>query len=187
MKLFQIYISRRICRTFLTLCLLILSVSWMLQTLQRINFVSDSSQSMILLVKISGLIFPSILSQIIPFCFMIATTETLSLLYKNLELLIINATGISHIILIKPVLILATFLSVFLFILENTVEPKFHMAIKEIATKAQMNSLFSVPEENLFHYLDDNHYIEISKRPSSRTAKGFFMTNSHNPSEHTIY
>ncbi|MBA5724229.1 LptF/LptG family permease, partial [Candidatus Liberibacter sp.] len=25
------------------------------------------------------------------------------------------------------------------------------------------------------------------KRPSSRTAKGFFMTNSHNPSEHTIY
>ncbi|MBY7649226.1 MAG: permease [Candidatus Liberibacter europaeus] len=187
MKLFEAYIYRRIFRAFLLSCLFIVSIAWTIQILQHINIASNNIQSTIILLKISYLIFPTIIAIVVPFCFITEVTQTLASMHKNSELLIIDNTGYSRIALIKPVLFLATFLSIFLLILENTAEPKFRLAIKNLTAQAEFNLILSALENNVFSRVDNGIYISVTKRYPNNTLQGVFMSDARDHEVRKIY
>ncbi|AGH16630.1 LptF/LptG family permease [Candidatus Liberibacter asiaticus] len=187
MKSFELYILRCIGRSFLMSCLFIVFIAWVIQILQRINLVSSSTESLNILLKISGYLIPTVLPMVTPFCFAMETTNVLTSMNRNTELLIIDNTGTSRITLIKPVLFLAILLSIFLFISENIIEPKCRSTIKQLSAKAQLALTFSYLEENLFFRLDDDLYIKISKYNPNNTLQGIFIVDSRDTQTHKIY
>lgn len=187
MKLFEIYIYHRISRTFIMASLFIAFIGWTAQILQHINIISNNTQSIIILLKISYMILPMIIPIVIPFCFVTTATQTLVEMNKNSELLIIDNTGTSRILLMRPVLLIATFLSILLFILGNTVEPKCRLAINNLLVQAQFNLIFSRIEENTFSRINNDLYIEIAKRYPDNTMKGIFIADSRDHMIDKIY
>ncbi|MBL0848583.1 MAG: LptF/LptG family permease [Candidatus Liberibacter ctenarytainae] len=187
MKLFEFYIAQRICRSFFLSCLFIIFIAWTIQVLQRINLISGNLHSIVILSKIAYLLFPSILPIVIPFCFVVETTQTLAAMHNNSELLIIDNTGTSRIALMKPVLFLATFLSIFLFIVENTAEPRCRIAIKKLNSEAQIGLIFTSLEEDFFFRLQNNVYIKILKRFPNNILQGIFIADSSAPSMRRVY
>ncbi|KGB27845.1 permease [Candidatus Liberibacter solanacearum] len=187
MKLFELYILRRICWSFLLSCLFIMLIAWTMQILQRINLVSNNAESITILCQISYLIFPTVIPMTVPFCFAMETTNVLTAMNRNAELFIIDNTGTSRITLIKPVLFFAILLSIFLFMLENTLEPKYRTEIKRLGAQAYLNLTLSSLEENLFFNLNNNFYIKVSKRNPNNTMQGIFAIDSSDPIIHRIY
>ncbi|AKK19946.1 LptF/LptG family permease [Candidatus Liberibacter africanus] len=187
MKIFEIYILRQISRSFFIACSFVIFIAWTIQVLRQINLISYDTESLTVLFKISYNIIPTIFPMVIPFCFAMESTNILTSMNKNAELLIVDNTGTSRITLIKPVLLLATLLSVFLFISENSLEPKCRAIIKQISARAQLTLLFSALEENSFFEISDQLYVEISKYNRNNTLQGIFVVDARNTQMHNIY
>ncbi|MEG8098664.1 LptF/LptG family permease [Candidatus Liberibacter brunswickensis] len=187
MKIFETYIFRQISRSFFVACLFIIFIAWTIQILRHIKLVSYDVESLDTLFKISYYLVPTILPMAVPFCFAMESTNVLTSMNRNSELFIIDNTGTSRIKLIKPVLILATLLSVFLFISENSLEPKCRIRIKELSERAKLTLIFTSLEENEFFQIDDNLYIKISKYNPNNTLEGIFVADLRNTKQQIIY
>ncbi|EMS36381.1 permease [Candidatus Liberibacter americanus PW_SP] len=155
--------------------------------MDHINIIANNTQSIIILLKISYMILPTIIPIVVPFCFITAATQILTDMNNNSELLIIDNTGTSRVILIRPVLFIAAFLSILLFISSNTIEPKCRLAINNILAQAQFNLIFSRIEENTLNHINSNLYIEIAKRYPDNTVQGIFIADSRDSMIDKIY
>ena len=77
------------------------------QALDAFDLVSDRGQSLPTFLKVTGLIFPALVTVIVPVAVLIAVVYTLNQLNTDSELVSVSASGGSWRILLKPVLLLA--------------------------------------------------------------------------------
>ncbi|AGA64236.1 putative membrane protein [Liberibacter crescens BT-1] len=187
MKLLELYILRHVCRNFLLSFMIGLAIIWITQVLQRINLVTDNGQSIIAFMQLAAMILPTIIPVIIPFSLVIAVTQTLTTLNNDSELTIIDSIGASRVILIRPVMIVAIALSIFSFIIKNTIEPKLRIATKKTIATVYADLLPSILEEKTFNRISDGLYIQISERTPNHILKSLFVADSRNPSTHFLY
>ena len=164
MKLLESYILRRVGQMFLVALLPVLAIIWTTQVLARINLVTDSGQSIGSFMKLATLILPTIIPIVLPFALVIGITQTLTAMNNDSELTVIDAAGASRSIIIRPILLLAGFLSAFSFFVDNVVEPKVRVGARQMVAAAYADLLSSVIEEKTFRRIEDGLYVQISER-----------------------
>ncbi len=101
---------------------------------------------------------PFITAQIIPVCILLAVLIVFGLMARNNEILALKSSGISVYQLLKPVLFLGFFFSIFLFLFSEvivpvTIEKANKIWLKEVRKKAEVISR----EKNI--WLKENHRI----------------------------
>ncbi|MDI7861079.1 LPS export ABC transporter permease LptF [Rhizobiaceae bacterium n13] len=187
MKLLESYILRRVGQMFLVALLPVLAIIWTTQVLQRINLVTDSGQSIGSFMKLATLILPTILPIVLPFAIVIGITQTLTAMNNDSELTVIDAAGAARSLIFRPILLLAAFLSIFSFTVDNFVEPKVRVAVREMVAAAYADLLSSVIEEKTFRKIEDGLYVQISERLQGRVLRGLFVADSRDPNFDLIY
>ena len=95
MKLIERYILRRVGIMFLAVFCAAIGITWTVQVLQRINFLTSSGQSLATAIQFFSLFIPSVIPLVMPFALVIAITQTLSTMNQDSELVVINASGSS--------------------------------------------------------------------------------------------
>ncbi|WP_081497182.1 LPS export ABC transporter permease LptF [Phyllobacterium sp. YR531] len=187
MRLIEIYILRRIVVMFFAVLLSAVGVTWIVQVLGRINFLTTSGQSFFYILKFSSNLLPSAFPLVMPFALVIAVTQTLSTMNQDSELVVINAAGAPRSAVIRPVLVFAAVVSISSFVIANFIAPYSSLNMRQMIADANADVVNLVVQQGAFQELADNLYIQIEARDSNGSIKGLFVSDSRDPTTDLIY
>ena len=187
MKLIELYILRRVAIMFFAVLGAAVGITWTVQVLQRVDFLTTSGQSIQTIIQFSSLLIPSAIPLVMPFALIIAITQTLSTMNHDSELVVINASGAPRSAVMRPILMLAAIISVVSFLVANYVDPYARMNMRAMIANASADLLNVVVQEGSFRKLADNLYIQIAERRGDGSIGGLFIADSRDPTLDLIY
>ncbi|WP_439272571.1 LPS export ABC transporter permease LptF [Pseudochrobactrum sp. HB0163] len=187
MKLIERYILRRVGIMFLGVFCAAIGITWTVQVLQRINFLTSSGQSLSAAIQFFSLFIPSVIPLVMPFALVIAITQTLSTMNQDSELVVINASGSPRTAIIRPILLFAAALSVTSFLVANFVDPYARHNMRSMLAEASADLLNVVIQEGSFRKLSDNLYVQIAERNADGSIGGMFIADSRDANTDLVY
>lgn len=187
MKLIELYILRRVAVMFFAVLGAAVGITWTVQVLQRVDFLTTSGQSIQTIIQFSSLLIPSAIPLVMPFALIIAITQTLSTMNQDSELVVINASGAPRSAVMRPILMLAAIISLVSFLVANYVDPYARMNMRAMIANASADMLNVVIQEGNFRKLADNLYIQIAERRADGSIGGLFIADSRDPTLDLIY
>lgn len=163
MTLIEKYIYRHILALLTAILAITIAISWCIETLGRINFVTTNGQGLLSFLYLSILFLPTIMVTVIPFALTITIAQSLHILNQNSEIIIIaNAAG-SRLYIWRPIIALSLLFSIAMFLLANLLVPMARINMRSIIANANANFLNNVIQEDRFIELQKNLFIKIGK------------------------
>ncbi|PRD45911.1 LPS export ABC transporter permease LptF [Phyllobacterium phragmitis] len=187
MRLIELYILRRVALMFFAVLSAAVGITWTVQVLQRINFLTTSGQTFQTILQFSSLLLPSVIPLVMPFALVIAITQTLSTMNQDSELVVINASGSPRSAVLRPILLLALAVSVVSFLVANFVDPYARLNMRAMIANASADLINVVIQEGTFRQLGDNLYVQIAERRDDGKIGGLFIADSRDPNVDLIY
>jgi lipopolysaccharide export system permease protein len=187
MRLIELYILRRVAIMFLAVLGAAVGITWTVQVLQRIDFLTTSGQTIQTMIQFSSLLIPSAIPLVMPFALIIAVTQTLSTMNQDSELVVINASGAPRSAVMRPILMLAAVISIVSFLVANYVDPYARMNMRAMVANASADLVNLIVQEGSFRKLADNLYIQVAERRADGSIGGLFIADSRDPALDLIY
>lgn len=187
MKLIERYIIRRAFVVFGAALGWTLAIVWVTQVLERIDLVTTNGQSALSFLELATLILPSVAPMVMPFAVAIGVSHTLSVMNTDSELVVINASGSSRAAVIKPMLLLGLAVSIFAFLVDNTLDPLARQRGRQLVADARADLLSTIIQEGTFRKVEENLYLQVGERKSDGTLGGVFVADSRDPKVDLAY
>jgi lipopolysaccharide export system permease protein len=187
MRLIEIYILRRIVVMFFAVLLSAVGITWIVQVLGRINFLTTSGQSFFYILKFSSNLLPNAFPIVMPFALVIAVTQTLSTMNQDSELVVINAAGAPRSAVIRPVMLFAVVIAIASFLIANFVVPYSQMNMRQMVADARADVINLVVQQGTFKEIDTDLYLQIENRDANGAIKGLFVSDSRDKTTDLIY
>ncbi|UNE53485.1 LPS export ABC transporter permease LptF [Bartonella machadoae] len=187
MRIIEFYILKRVLVLFSAVMIAAISISWTVQILARINFLTTSRQTLLTVLQFSLSLIPSVVFLVIPFALVIAITFTLSAMNKDSELAIISASGFPKSTVWKPILLLAILASCASFSIANFIVPQARLNMRQMLASAHFDLINLFISEGSFQKLANNLYIEIGERDSNGTLNRLFIADQRDPKTDLLY
>lgn len=187
MYLIERYILRRIFLFFIAVFTAAIGLTWTVQLLARINFLTTSGQTFLTVLKFSSLFIPAVLPLVMPFALVIAVSQTLSAMNQDSELVVINAAGSPPRAVWRPVLMLGLVLSLLSFCIANFVTPYARLTMRDMLASAHSDLLSSFLQEGSFRQLGDKIYLEVGERNPDDSIGRLFIVDQRDPNLDLYY
>ncbi|GGA92689.1 LPS export ABC transporter permease LptF [Brucella endophytica] len=187
MRLIELYILRRVALMFFAVLGAAVGITWTVQVLQRINFLTTSGQTLNTILQFSSLLLPSAIPLVMPFALVIAIAQTLSTMNQDSELVVINAAGSPRSAVMRPILLFAVLISIASFLIANFVDPYARMNMREMIADAGADLINVVLQDGTFRQIGDNLYVQIAERKENGDIGGLFIADSREPTVDLIY
>ena len=187
MKVVERYILRRAFGVFASALFWTLAMVWVSQVLARINLVTDSGQSAFTFFEVATMLLPSVVPIVVPFALIIGITQTLSAMNQDSELVVLSAAGSSRRTIIRPIILMALLASVFVFIVDNGLNPLARERFRVLLASANADLISSVIQEGSFRRVEDGLYVQISERLPDGRLGGIFVADSRDPKTELNY
>ncbi|MET3589433.1 lipopolysaccharide export system permease protein [Bartonella silvatica] len=187
MRIIECYILKRVLILFSAVMIAAISISWTVQILARINFLTTSRQTLLTVLQFSLSLVPSVVSLVIPFALVIAITSTLSAMNKDSELAIISSSGFPKRTVWKPILLLALVASCTSFYIANFVVPQARLNMRQMLASAHFDLINLFISEGSFQKLANNLYIEIGERNPNGKLRRLFIADQRDPKTDLFY
>ncbi|AQX21536.1 lipopolysaccharide export system permease protein [Bartonella sp. CDC_skunk] len=181
MRIFELYILKRIFILFSAVLLGAVGISWTVQILARVDFLTTNGQTFLTILYFSSLLIPSVTSLIMPFALVVAITTILLTMNQDSELAVISASGISKNIVWKPILLLAILASFTSFSITNFIAPHARLNMRQILASSHSDLISLFIREGSFQELTKNLYIEIGERNANGTIGRLFIADQRDP------
>jgi len=179
MRLLETYIIRRVLVVFAATLLVTISVSWIVQLLSRINFLTTSGQSFLALLQFSLLFIPSLIPFVAPFALLIAVALVLASMNRETELVVIAACSAPRRTLWRPLIILGVLVSLISFTITNFFAPYARLAMRAQLAQNHSDVINLLLQEGNFRQISEGIYIEIGERhPDGTIGKLFIVDES---------
>ncbi|WP_019220457.1 LPS export ABC transporter permease LptF [Bartonella senegalensis] len=187
MRIIELYILRRVLILFSAVMVAAVGISWTVQILARINFLTTSRQTLLTVLQFSLSLVPSVVFLVIPFALVIAITSTLSAMNQDSELAIISASGFPKSTVWKPILLLALIASCASFFIANFVVPQARLNMRQMLANTHYDLINLFISEGSFQKLANNLYIEIGQRNPDGTLGRLFIADQRDPKIDLFY
>ncbi|WP_375641490.1 MULTISPECIES: LPS export ABC transporter permease LptF [unclassified Bartonella] len=187
MRIIEFYILKRVLVLFSSVMIAAVGVSWTIQILARINFLTTSKQTLLTVLQFSLSLVPSVIFLVIPFALVIAVTTILSAMHQDSELAVINASGFPKSTVWKPILLLAIVASCISFSIANFVVPQARLHMRQMLASAHFDLINLFISEGSFQKLANNLYIEIGERNPNGTLERLFIADQRDPKTDLFY
>jgi len=171
MTLIEFYMLRRVLSLFFAMLLAAIGVSWTVQVLARINFLTTSGQNLLTAFEFSTLFIPSSMVLVAPFALVIAVTQILTQMNGDCELVVIAASGAPRRIIWRPVFLVGLVVAVASFLIANFVVPHARLNMRNMLANANADLINLVLTQGNFRPLGEGLYIEIGE--SDESSKDF--------------
>ncbi|RCL03465.1 MAG: lipopolysaccharide export system permease protein [Candidatus Tokpelaia sp. JSC161] len=187
MHLIEIYILRRTSIFFVSILSTAIILTWTVQLLEKIDFLTTSGQNFLKIIQFSSLFIPSAMQIVIPFSLVIAVTQVLTKMNNDSELIIINSTGTPPLIIWRPILALGLILSILSFIIANFIVPYARTNMRKMMTTSQNNIINLFLQVGHFHELGKKVYLEIGEKHHDGSIGRLFIVDQRNPKLDLFY
>ncbi|EJF78377.1 LPS export ABC transporter permease LptF [Bartonella birtlesii] len=187
MRIIELYILKRVLILFSAVMIAAVGISWTVQILARINFLTTSRQTLLTVLQFSLSLVPPVIFLVIPFALVIAITNTLSAMNQDSELAIISASGFPKSTMWRPILLLAIVASCLSFFIANFVVPQARLNMRQMLASAHVDLINLFISEGSFQKLANNLYIEIGERNPNGTLERLFIADQRDPKNDLFY
>ncbi|MBD8892705.1 LPS export ABC transporter permease LptF [Roseibium litorale] len=187
MKILERYIIRRAFMVFAMTLAAMTGVVWATQALRQLDLVTSKGQTLIQFISITMLAMPFLVVIVAPFALMIALVLVLNALSGDSELIVINATGGSRFLVLKPVLIFALAVMALCATLSLYVAPLGLYQLREEITRVRADLVANIVQPGRFITVEKGLTFHIRNRSGNGTLEGLLMHDTREPDSAFTY
>jgi lipopolysaccharide export system permease protein len=154
---------------------------WLAQSLRLIDLIVNRGLSIDVFLYLAALILPRFLNIVLPIGVFIAVLFTFNRLTAESELVVMRSSGLSHVALAKPVLMLAGIAFLVLISLSVYFLPASNRAFKDLQFEIRNRFVLSLIQEGTFTTISDKLTIYVRSRDERGEVAGLLINDSRNP------
>lgn len=159
----------------------------MSQVLVFVNVVTDSGEAIWTFVSLAFLLVPSVGNIILPFALLIGICHTFNTMHTESEIIVMEAAGTSRAVQIRPVMLLATFLSAATLANTLVLEPYANRHLRDVITSSGSNLVRFAIRSGTFHRLEKDLFIEIAGQLPGGGFQGIMIIDVRDPQTELIH
>ncbi len=185
MKTLEQYILRLLLWPTVVISLSLTSIIWLTQALRFIDFIINRGLSISDFMLLTVLLIPSLLFLILPIALFISVMFIYNKLLSDSELVVMNASGISHWQIVRPVMIFGMGLAILCYIISLYVMPMTKREFKDAQNYLRDNYTSILLQEEVFNNPVDGLTVFIRSRDSAGNLKGILVHDAR-ATEHVV-
>lgn len=181
------YIFRLILPPFLFFVLVFTGVIWLAQSLRVIDTIVNAGQSAGVFLAFAALLLPEVLSVVLPISAFAATLYAVNRLYTDSEVVVMFASGVSGLALLRPVLVFGLGVTLVCWVLTLWASPTAERESRDRLTEIRGDVAAAFLREGTFMSPADGVtiYIRAIGRPGELT--GVFVHDQREPERTVTY
>lgn len=181
MKILERYIIRRTTFVFIMTLGAMTGVVWATQALRQLDLVTSKGQTVLQFIGITILALPFLLVIVAPFALMIALILVLNALSGDSELIVINATGGSRFLVLKPVMLFAAVVFALAASMSLYVAPAGLGQLRQEITRVRADLVANIVKPGRFISVEDGLTFHIRNRTGNGTLEGLLLHDERDP------
>ena len=181
MRLIERYIFRRAANAFLLSLGALVGVVWATQALRQMNLVTAKGAALLVFFKITALALPFLAIVVAPFALVIACIQTLNALNADSELVVLNASGASRFVVLRPLLALAGLVASTMMVLSLWGSPTSLKVLRENLAMINIDLVANIVQPGRFIPIEKNLTFHIRSRAADGSLGGLFVEDARDP------
>lgn len=181
MRLVERYIFRRAAGAFLLTLVALAGVVWVTQALRQMNIITAKGAALLVFMEITALALPFLVIVIAPFALLIAAVQTLNAFNAESELVVLNASGASRFVVLKPLMVLAGTTALVMVLFTTWVSPMALRALRNELTKINVDLVANIVQPGRFVDLEGGLTFHIRNRAGDGSLSGLFVEDRRDP------
>ncbi len=187
MNIFSRYVFRQTTAALLLILLSLAGIVWIALALRELNVVTSDRQDTMVLLKMTTLALPNLLVMIAPFALLISVVHVLNRLSTDSELIVHTAGGGTVWSLAKPLLTLATMVSIAMLFVNHVAMPWSLKTLRQIVIQVRSDLLTQVIQPGRFSSPTKGITFHIRDRALNGELQGLIMNDLRKAGEHNSY
>lgn len=187
MNLLERYIFKRAGVAAMAILLSLAGVVWIIQALGQIDVITAKGQTLYAYFMLTTLVIPMLFLAVIPVALLLATVFTVNTLNTNSELVVINASGASNRLVVKPFLILALLCSLFTGFVGHFVTAWSLTQLKVYSTKMKADLVSIIVREGEFNEVEKGLTFHIAGRETDGRLTGILISDDRTEGKSQVY
>lgn len=175
MNTLERYIIRRTAFAFTLTIAAMTGVVWATQALRQLDLVTSKGQTIVQFVGITMLALPFLLMIVAPFALMLALILVLNALSGDSELIVINASGGSRFLVLKPVMLFSAAVMVLIGALSLYVAPTGLAQLRTEITRVRADLVANIVKPGKFIAVEGGLTFHIRNRSGKGTLDGLLL------------
>ena len=184
-------LERYLFRTAITACLwgliVLTGVVWVTQALRQIDLMTTKGQTILIFLMMTGLTLPALVAIIAPVALFAGILYTLNKLNGDSELVVMAASGVSPLRLLRPIALLSGIVFVVVAELYIQVLPWSFGAIENLTTFVHADFIANFARPGAFSQLESGFVFHFRDRTPDGALRGVFMQDMRDPAKVTTY
>jgi len=181
MKTLERYIIRRTVYAFTLTIAAMTGVVWATQALRQLDLVTSKGQTIVQFIGITMLALPFLIVIVAPFALMIALILVLNSLSGDSELIVIDASGGSRFLVLKPVMLFAFVVMLLTASMSLYVAPTGLAQLRTEITRVRADLVANIVKPGRFITVEDGLTFHIRNRSGKGTLDGLLMHDTRDP------
>jgi lipopolysaccharide export system permease protein len=162
------------------------AVIWITQSLKELDLVTGKGQTIIIFLLVTLTTLPALIAGIAPVALFAATLYTLNRLNGDSELIVMNASGVAPVRLLKPFLALTGLVTLLVAWMTISVIPASYKTLRDLITKVRADFVSNIVKEGQFAQLDAGITFHYRER-NGQTLQGIFLQDRRDETKTSVY
>ncbi|MCD4650472.1 MAG: LptF/LptG family permease [Candidatus Cloacimonetes bacterium] len=180
MKILERYILRENMKPFLVSLVTITFILLLDHLLDLLNLIIDKRLGFVMIVSIFSLSLPFIMALSIPMSVLTAAIMSFGRLSTDNELIAFKSCGINVFRLLKPTVLAAIFLALFMMFFNNSILPDANHKLKNLMFKANSRRPISVLKPGVFTQIPHKRYTIYVREHDGNQMRGIVIYDREN-------
>ncbi len=163
------------------------AIVWLTQSLDMIDLVVNRGQSAMVFLKLSVLILPLLLTNILPIAVFVATLYALNRMREDSELIVMSASGISRWGLARPVIVFGGIAMLIAYSLNLYFMPAGYRTMKDMVYEIREDIAGAILREGEFITPADGVTVYIGSAPPGGDLLDLMVHNARDPDQPLTY
>lgn len=178
------YVFRTIFGGFLLILINLTLVIWITQILRQVDLITNQGQTILVFLRITGLLVPILMLVIAPIAIVIAVSYALTKLNGDSELVVMNAAGISPRRAFRPVLVSCLMVALFVGYLSAFLAPWLQRQMAQELARVRTDVVSNIVRPGAFVTVDRGLIFHIREKHAENQFQGVFIDDTRDPEEH---
>jgi lipopolysaccharide export system permease protein len=175
------YLFRQLATALTAVTVGLAALVWLTQSLRFIELVLDRGLSLVVFVKLTGLMLPSFFAVILPITTFVAVLFSYVRLAADRELVVMRAAGLSQWRLARPAVMLASLATGLCVLLNLWLVPLSHTAFREWQFEIRNQLVGVLLQEGVFSQVGDDLTVYARYRDPDGTLRGILVHDQRDP------
>ncbi|MGB7286177.1 MAG: LptF/LptG family permease, partial [Salaquimonas sp.] len=162
-------------------------VIWIIQVFARVDLIASSGQSLLAYFRVTFLAIPGLLLAIIPIALLLATANTINHFNANSELVVVNASGASNRVIVKPFLLLTLLFSLFTGLVGHFIMPLTNAQLRIETSSKNADLINVIIREGVFSKMEAGLMVHIKSRNTDGSLSGLLIADDRDTENAMLY